>query len=178
MRRTLGNDRELRQQPETQSILAASHEVRRECILALAWSSVSPDSSPTNPWSRTDLLAVVARKAAPLTIDDLEPLLVAAEAMSRGSVVPSRTMSALAAQFRHLYERSSQAERAELALLIERAAVQCHYGKDVARLRAIIARDEDTDPWEAIDARDDVGPRLRATLARTVRAPRVGRAID
>jgi hypothetical protein len=52
--------------------------------------------------------------------------------------------------------------RCWLAPLLERAAGLCHYRQDCARLRAIAAVEED--PIDAIDVRDDVGPRLQAAL--------------
>lgn len=161
-------DGEVRALSEIKLISEAPGLVRRECVLALAWSFLNTEWVPReHPWSNQWVLAVVARKPAPLTATDLEELIAGAEAMRRdhpGSVTPSMMMERLTPQFRSLYKLSGRAERDRVAALIERAARLSHYAKDSRRLTDIITRAEGADPWAAIDDADDVGPQLRAAL--------------
>ena len=158
-------DREVRALSEVASISEATGLVRRECVLALAWSFLNTEWVPReHPWSNRVVLAVVARKPAPLTATDLEQLIGAAEAMPRGSVTPSMMIERLTPQFRSLYQRSGRAEQDRVAALIERAARLCHYAKDERRLMDIIMRSDGADPWAALADGDDVGPRMRVAL--------------
>jgi hypothetical protein len=158
--------------PETRSILDAPGLVRRECVLALAWALLGGEKVRYgHPWENQYLLAVVARKPAPLTLTDLDALVAAGEGVRLGYVGPEMTIERLTPQFRHLYQQSGAADRLKIGALIERAAALCHYGKNKRRLTEIVARDQSKDPWETIDARDDVGPRLRNTLKACGEAP-------
>jgi hypothetical protein len=145
------SQKELRQLPEVQAILTADDRVRRECVLTLAWAYITLEWG--HPWrqGQVHLVALVARKPAPLTLADLTWVVELAEAASDADVQPSETMAALTPQFRALYAREPAA-----GPLIARAAALTHYKEDGRRLEAIIAT--------AIDERDDVGPRIRAVL--------------
>jgi hypothetical protein len=79
-------DREIRALSETASISEAPGLVRRECVLALAWSFLNAEWVPSeHPWSNQWVLAAVARKPAPLTPSDLGELIAAGEAMGRAA---------------------------------------------------------------------------------------------
>jgi hypothetical protein len=143
------SQKELRQLPEVQAILTADDGVRRECVLAPAWANIAlEDVSWDHPWrqGQVHLLALVARRPAPLTLADLTWVVELAEDVDRGSVTPAWTMAALTPQFRALYAREPAATP-----LIARAAALTHYKEDGRRLEAISARE--------IDERDDVHSR-------------------
>ena len=162
-----GSERELRSLPEVQAVLEAAAPARRECVLALAWSLIT-ELPWGHPWEQhqRSLLSLIARKAAPLTLDDLEALVAGAERAD--PIVADMAMTALTGQFRDLYSRAAAPET---AMLIERASHLCHYKADRTRLAGIVVRAPTGDPWALIDDRDDVGPRLRAALARSGEAP-------
>ena len=104
-------DREVRALSEVASISEATGLVRRECVLALAWSFLNTEWVPReHPWSNR--VSVVARKPAPLTATDLEQLIGAAEAMPRGSVTPSMMIERLTPQFRSLSDRAAPSRTA------------------------------------------------------------------
>jgi hypothetical protein len=164
-------DGDVRALSEVKLISEATGLVRRECVLALAWSFLNTEWVPReHPWSNQVVLAVVARKSAPLTATDLEELVAAAETMRRehpGSVTPSMMIERLTPQFRSLYQQSGRVEQERVAGVIERAAKLVHYSKDTRRLTEIIGRTEGRDTWAAIDDADDVGPQLRSALEGT-----------
>jgi hypothetical protein len=150
---------ELRAHPAVRAIVDAAPGVRRECVLLVCREKlrVHGDGAPSV------VLSIIARKSLPLTIDDIATLVIAGEhAHAHRWHTADGVFRALAHQLQQLYERSDSSGRAELAVLFERAAMLCHYRQDCARLRAIAA--VAVDPIDAIDVRDDVGPRVKAVL--------------
>ena len=156
-------EQEVRALPETEPLIKAEPEVRREILLALAWAFM--DESPGSfDWQHRQLLSVVARTSCAVEAGDLQALLDACELKGRASVSPAMLVGSLTPQFRGLLSQSQGDERSRAADLARRAAAFAHYAQDRKRLIAIAESGLQSDPWDLIDLRDDVGPRLRKAL--------------
>jgi hypothetical protein len=157
--------KQLREHAAVRAILDAGGELHRDAILTLSARMLAPDGD----WYPS-LLAAIARTTAPLRLDDVEWLVVAAaHAEAHDRHTAEEVFVALARQFQWLRDRLDDDDRARLSAVLERASTFCHFKQNRDRIRAIAP--PVGDPVELIDTTDDVGHRVQALLRASAESP-------
>lgn len=147
---------EARALPQVQTILQASDELRRECILTA--------SDHVDSYHHSRLLSVIARKRLTLSAKHLERLLTprAEPREHPQGWYSSQALSAVSRQVEHAYAALPAAEQERLQPLIRRAIDGLQDPPSATRLLKLIG------PGglrvDLLDAGDDIGPRLRHTF--------------
>ena len=152
-------DDEIRAIPAIRAIIDAPGDVRRQCILIAARDE---------QWPGLDLLRLIARKQAGLTLDDIEELLAppARPRYPGHAWEDARKLASLASQIEATWKVLDEAGRARLLPQLERAAATYADYPVTDRLRKLIvsAGSEDV-PCSLVGDTSEAGRALRAVLA-------------
>ena len=163
----------MRTLPQLQAILTAPDGLRRACILNAA-------AAGADGWPRTDLLAIIARRRAGLSLEDIEAVLAAplrALDQKQAHWVHPR-MDALMGQVEATWTALGPQGRDRLRGQLARIAA----GTDSAspatanRLRSIAGIGRDV-PYDLIPANDFVCRALRAVLTASTEGPAAKTAV-